>query len=132
MKGLSFMRERHAPQVPMSKFEPGEYINDRYQAIEERLSVSWRRVRAHKFCHIPSIFQRLLHTTRVPSPQIVRKRLNRPLSLAEKVWRASSKRSGRACNMPAVGLVSVWVWGEVEEAPWTGNACTPRCLGMCR
>lgn len=26
-------------QVPMSKFESDEYINDRYKAIEERLKV---------------------------------------------------------------------------------------------
>jgi aconitate hydratase len=38
----------------MSKFEPEEFLNDRYKAIEERLAV-------------------------------VRKRLNSPLSLAEKV-----------------------------------------------
>lgn len=26
-------------QVPMSRFEPDEYVNDRYAAIEERLAV---------------------------------------------------------------------------------------------
>eukprot|EP00877_Chromochloris_zofingiensis_P008121 jgi/Chrzof1/3562/Cz13g00140.t1_ACH1[v5.2] len=41
-------------KVPMSRFEPDEYINDRYKAMEDRLAV-------------------------------VRKRLNRPLTLAEKV-----------------------------------------------
>eukprot|EP00878_Enallax_costatus_P000255 GHUV01000322.1.p1 GENE.GHUV01000322.1~~GHUV01000322.1.p1 ORF type:complete len:800 (+),score=273.68 GHUV01000322.1:225-2624(+) len=41
-------------KVSMSRFEPDEYINDRYKAMEERLA-------------------------------IVRKRLNRPLTLAEKV-----------------------------------------------
>jgi aconitate hydratase len=42
------------PQVPMSRMETGDYMNDRYKAIEERLA-------------------------------IVRKRLNQPLTLAEKV-----------------------------------------------
>ncbi|GIL55400.1 hypothetical protein Vafri_10960 [Volvox africanus] len=41
-------------KVPMSKFEPSEYVNDRYKAIEDRLKV-------------------------------VRKRLNQPLTLAEKI-----------------------------------------------
>ena len=41
-------------QAPMSRLETGTFINDRYAAMEERLS-------------------------------IVRKRLNRPLSFAEKV-----------------------------------------------
>jgi hypothetical protein len=43
-----------SPQVPMSKFEPEDFLNDRYAALEERL-------------------------------RIVRKRLNTPLTLAEKV-----------------------------------------------
>jgi hypothetical protein len=28
------------PQVPMSRFEPEEYVNDRYKAMEDRLAVS--------------------------------------------------------------------------------------------
>jgi hypothetical protein len=36
-------------QVPMSRFEPEEYVNDRYAAIEERLAV--RRV-AMTACHL--------------------------------------------------------------------------------
>ncbi|GBF99166.1 aconitate hydratase [Raphidocelis subcapitata] len=51
---LAAISTRFASSVPLSKFEAGETLNDRYAAMEKRLAV-------------------------------VRKRLNRPLTLAEKV-----------------------------------------------
>jgi hypothetical protein len=81
----------------MSKVEPDEFINDRYKAIEERLSVS--RARFRRTCkslqadECATAAEWCVRTP--PPPQIVRKRLNQPLTLAEKVRGAQGvDRSG--------------------------------------
>ena len=66
----------------MSRVELDTFINDRYAAIEDRLQVRSRPFNAHAGC--------LLITNGVCSHymidlQVVRKRLNRPLTYAEKV-----------------------------------------------
>lgn len=66
----------------MSRVETDTYINDRYAAIEDRLSVHF----------LPAQYQCLVCgfawidvLSCVCCFQVVRKRLNRPLSFAEKV-----------------------------------------------
>ena len=71
----------------MSKMEPDEYINDRYKAIEERLAVG-AAAGAKNTC----IRGSALLTACMPRSQVVRKRLNTPLTLAEKVGKAACPR----------------------------------------
>ena len=60
--------------------ETDQYINDRYAAIEERLAV------CTYLCLLKQQVQVLFaQRSRVAESQVVRKRLNRPLTLAEKV-----------------------------------------------
>lgn len=72
-------------QAPMSRMEPDQLINDRYEAIEERLKVCVARCR----CRQRRFRIYGAHPARSPTPpvdlQVVRKRLNRPLTFAEKV-----------------------------------------------
>jgi hypothetical protein len=70
----------------MSRVEPDQYINDRYQAIEDRLKVSQLKVSA-RCRHCPHFSQLALLPCSPPPRlvQVVRKRLNRPLTYAEKV-----------------------------------------------
>jgi len=109
----------------MSKMEPTEYLNDRYTAMEERLAVSrsgemksrergaWNKptlVRPHERENRPPLNQPSFFSSFqvlwshglssllrfIPPPkQIVRKRLNRPLTLAEKVSEIERRRRGR-------------------------------------
>jgi hypothetical protein len=85
----------------MSRFEENEFINDRYAAMEERLAVSFvsplvlfprsPRARARSPAKQQKLTARSLALLLVNSPlpknkrQIVRKRLNKPMTLAEKV-----------------------------------------------
>lgn len=77
-------------QAPMSRLEPTEFINDRYSKMEENLAASFGEKRRLVLLFAPAC---LPPSTLLPSlpPQIVRRRLNRPLTLAEKV-------SQRACG----------------------------------
>ena len=78
------------PQAPMSRVELDTFINDRYAAIEDRLQVCSSFLNAPAAC--------LLITDGVLSQyilglQVVRKRLNRPLTYAEKViFRPAAKK----------------------------------------
>ena len=107
--------------MPLSKFEPNESLNDRYAAMEKRLAVrdgalegwSWAGSRAEKSmidlllprdCCLLLVMQGLFsHDLALRDPslnpqwiQIVRKRLNRPLTLAEKVRSVAILGRGRA------------------------------------
>lgn len=72
----------------MSRLEPDEDLRERYAAMEDRLSVSSLNKKTHtqdetlsyKACHSDAQFCIILL-------QVVRKRLNRPMTLAEKVCR---------------------------------------------
>jgi hypothetical protein len=104
-------------KVAMSRFEADEFINDRYAAMEQRLQVRRRRqsagssraqitcaatqqrrpgaaqadqsMRAPVCCVLqPHTFTPAHTPNTLPCVQIVRKRLNKPMTLAEKVCRA--------------------------------------------
>lgn len=92
--GYAVICSRAVSDVPLSKFEPNETLNSRYAAMEKRLAVSFEAFSMIKFdaavhtC-LPGKAWRL---EVLDSPlyivchaQVVRKRLNRPLTLAEKV-----------------------------------------------
>jgi len=72
-------------QVPMSRLEPDEDLRQRYAAMEDRLSVSVQQSSFHQIYCVK--FGCLWLTDFHFSLQIVRKRLNRPMTLAEKVSR---------------------------------------------
>ena len=138
----------------MSKMEPTEFLNDRYTAMEERLAVSWERREKNRGARnkptLCSLFDSrpplqstvvffsiqsplsplvsrplLLSTSPFHSLQIVRKRLNRPLTLAEKV----SKAEGTGCELgrerelfgldPARGLFFCSVCPSKDESPFS-------------
>ena len=70
------------PQAPMSRVELDTFINDRYAAIEDRLQVCSSSLNALADCS-PIADGVLPHY--IIGLQVVRKRLNRPLTYAEKV-----------------------------------------------
>ncbi len=70
-------------QVPMSRLEPDEDLRQRYAAMEDRLSVSVQQSSFHQIYCVR--FGYLWVTDFHFFLQIVRKRLNRPMTLAEKV-----------------------------------------------
>ena len=86
------------PAAPMSRVEPDTYINDCYQAIEDRLKVRRRRgagqhPRDRACAGLGRRLPRRLRRARLPPPlrcplQVVRRRLNRPLTFSEKVGAA--------------------------------------------
>lgn len=90
------------PQAPMSRLEPTEFINDRYAKMEENLAVRFVGQLGEPFFLCVSAFGAPANRPRSPSsppPQIVRRRLNRPLTLAEKVrveWGWQGVRSAAA------------------------------------
>jgi len=73
--------------VPMSKFEPDTKIN--YAAMDDKLKArALRRARA-----APQLKRTSAEARR--RAQIIRKRINKPLTLAEK---ARARRGARACR----------------------------------
>ncbi len=70
------------PQAPMSRVELDTFINDRYAAIEDRLQVCFKALYALADSLLTTDGVHLHYTLGL---QVVRKRLNRPLTYAEKV-----------------------------------------------
>ena len=70
------------PQAPMSRVELDTFINDRYAAIEDRLQVFSDSLGALAACLLISD---RVYSHCISGLQVVRKRLNRPLTYAEKV-----------------------------------------------
>ena len=77
----------------MSKFEPTEFVDDRYSKMSERLEVCRNQLLHTTLYYVPcrghpfmAAITRLLRPLLTCIPlQVVRKRLDRPLTLAEKV-----------------------------------------------
>ena len=67
-------------QTPLSRVEPDQLLNDRYAAMEERLAVSFKQV----YCMPNSLIEQVTDQDLLVM-QIVRKRLNKPMTYAEKV-----------------------------------------------
>ena len=64
----------------MSRVEPDQFLNDRYAAIEERLQVDFT---CFSYCAL--VAAGLKYEILCTHWQVVRKRLDTPLTLAEKV-----------------------------------------------
>jgi hypothetical protein len=102
-----------SPQVPMSAMESDELLNDRYKAMEDRLKVRYPLSFRHAARRAPAPAARRARVAHVRNPlrhpQIVRKRLNHPLTLAEKARTAAApplllprRRRGHRRPRPAV------------------------------
>ena len=99
--------------------ETDQYINDRYAAIEERLAVC-------TYLIFLGVQAKTLFSERsgVVATQVVRKRLNRPLTLAEKV--CCPRRS--SVFAPALRECCTWRLGEAWGAPVACELLQPmRC-----
>lgn len=101
-------------QVPMSKFEPTEFLDDRYKKMDERLEVRMPAVHACAWAQPQHCSHGLRRSScacsrasfefqaRFLQPllrvQVVRKRLNHPLTLAEKVSRPVPRSPALSCR----------------------------------
>lgn len=94
----------------MSRMEPDEDLRQRYAAMEDRLSVS-------SLCHQSQGRLAEVHAEFMCFLQVVRKRLNRPMTLAEKVcgcFTMAFRSSHRSCpNWPL--LVLQVVYGHLDD-----------------
>ena len=73
-------------QAPLSRLEEGQVLNERYEAMEDRLAVRAAILQYYACVLLGFAEAQLLRLTALSLfCQVVRKRLNRPLNFAEKV-----------------------------------------------